>query len=63
MQIIAAYKGDNHLTSGTVSEVAKYLGVKPDTVKFYLSPIYHKRKVNSKNPVLCYRLEDEENES
>ncbi|MGM0260523.1 hypothetical protein IGK73_002413 [Enterococcus sp. AZ102] len=54
-KIVAAYKGDTFLRVGTVEEVAEHLGVTVDTVKFYCSPIHHKRK--GENGLKCYRID------
>lgn len=41
----ALYHGDTIITIGTKQELADYLGVKPDTIKFYNST-YHKNRTN-----------------
>lgn len=56
-KLIAAYKGDTFKCVGTYEEVAEHLGVTVDTVKFYCSPIHHKRK--GENGLKCYRIEEE----
>lgn len=43
MKIYALYKGDEFLTSGTMEELAEYLQVKIETIRFYMSPIYSRR--------------------
>lgn len=39
----ALYKGDQFLTLGTAKELATYLGVTSNTIKFYMSNTYQKR--------------------
>ncbi|OEH53015.1 hypothetical protein AQ616_18425 [Oceanobacillus sp. E9] len=39
----AIYKGDQFVFMGTTNECAKELGVHPDTIRFYSTPIYKKR--------------------
>lgn len=42
----ALYQGDELICSGTLEEIAKYQGVKVDTIKFYSYPVYRKRTKN-----------------
>lgn len=44
----ALYKGDKYLFGGTIKELAKYLGVKEKTIRFYSTPCYLKRIDSSK---------------
>ena len=44
----ALYKGDKLLAMGTKKEIAKQLGVKPSTIKFYTHPSYAKRTSEEK---------------
>lgn len=46
---VAVYKGDTFLTLGTVKECADYLGMKEETLKFYLTHTYRKRLEKRKN--------------
>jgi hypothetical protein len=58
---VAVYKGDTFLTLGTVKECADYLGMKEETLKFYLTPTYRKRlekRKKSKNPIIVIRIDD-----
>lgn len=41
--IYAYYKGDEYQRSGTAKELAKYYGVKEETIRFYTTPVYAKR--------------------
>jgi hypothetical protein len=45
----AIYRGDSFDFMGTKSECIEYLGVKPDSFKFYLMPSYKKRLEKRKN--------------
>lgn len=49
----AIYKGDTFICSGTASECAEILGVKDETVRYYLTPTYKKRLRKRKNPDEC----------
>lgn len=58
----AVYKGEDLLVIGNVIECANFLGVKPETIRFYKTPCYQKRIAKRKNPknyrtVIC--LDDE----
>lgn len=53
----ALYEGDDLLTVGTYKELASYLGVGIDTVRFYTKPTYKKRVKNSRYEIV--ELEDE----
>ena len=39
----ALYKGDKYLFGGTKEELANYLKVKPNTIRYYSSNAYKKR--------------------
>ncbi|KIP24240.1 transcriptional regulator [Bacillus thuringiensis] len=43
------YKGETFICAGTAKECAEYMGVKPETVKFYARPAYKKRVAARKN--------------
>lgn len=45
----ALYKGEELLHIGTLSEIAEKEGVKRDTIMFYGTPTYRKRRKNSKD--------------
>lgn len=59
----AIYKGDTFLCVGSDKECAKFMGVKPETIRWYLSPAYQrrlaKRKKSEKNAIIVIRLEKE----
>lgn len=42
-KVFAAYRGDTYLMTGTKFQLAEYLGVEPDTIKWYSTPSYRKR--------------------
>lgn len=57
----AIYKGDNLLCIGTPKECADFMGVKVETVKFYLTPTYQRRvakRKNARNYLTVTKLED-----
>ena len=59
----ALYKGDTFLYIGTLSEIAQYLGVKYETVRFMNSSVYKKRaKDNLNNRKVLIKIEDDEDE-
>lgn len=43
------YEGDEVIATGTIKEIAKKMGVKEDTIRFYKNPSYLKRRENAKN--------------
>lgn len=61
---VAMYKGDDFICGGTIKECAAFRGVKPDTIRYYLSQAYANKvaKRNSKNPIQVVRVEDDEDE-
>lgn len=42
------YEGDEVIATGTIKEIAKKMGVKEDTIRFYKNPSYLKRRENGK---------------
>ena len=59
MKEYAVYKGDKFITSGTAEECAAFMGVKPETVKYYTTPTYQRklsRRKNSRNPLIVIIL-------
>lgn len=53
------YRGDEFVTVGTQAEVARELGVKPDTVYFWSTPTYNKRLKKDSKALVSIRLEDD----
>lgn len=51
----ALYKGEEPLQIGTIQEIANAENVKEDTIRFYMTPSYRKRRINGKNfrEVVC----------
>lgn len=47
--IYALYQGDKFIDEGTVKELAEKLGIKKETLYFYATPSYRKRKNFNKN--------------
>lgn len=43
MKEYALYKGENILAIGTISEIAKKMGVKRDTIAYYKTQAYQNR--------------------
>ena len=58
----AMYKGDECLAIGTVREIAEQMGVREETIYYYLSKTYERRLDNRKtrNPRIVIRIEDDE---
>ncbi|HSH24199.1 MAG TPA: hypothetical protein VLA13_01475 [Massilibacterium sp.] len=57
MNEYAVYKGDKFVTIGTVEELSKELGVKQETVRFYATPSYRKRKKENGNHIIVIKIE------
>lgn len=55
-KMYALYHGDNILTIGTIKELAKYLGVKERTIRFYSTPTYKER---NKKGYLVIKIEED----
>lgn len=53
----ALYKGDKYLFGGTIKELAKYLGVKEHTIRFYSTPCYLKRIKDRKSSYEVIKVE------
>lgn len=51
----ALYKGDELLRIGAINEIAAAENVKPETIRFYRTPIHKKRRKNGKSyrEVVC----------
>lgn len=45
----ALYRGDDNICDGTIDEIAQKQHVKPDTIKWYLSPVYQRRLAQRKH--------------
>ncbi len=59
---VAVYKGDELLVTGSIVRCAAYLGVKIDTIYFYMSPAYKKRiakRKQSLNSTVAFKIEEE----
>lgn len=52
VKIYALYKGDKFIMTGTIYQIANYLGVKQSTVKFYSMPTYLKRDKGNRKRVI-----------
>ena len=55
----ALYRGEEVLAIGTKNEIARTLGIKPETVLFYGTPSYRKRRKTDDRRILI-RLDEEE---
>lgn len=55
--IYALYKGDTFLDLGTVPELARYLKVKKETIRFYNSKRYKQRRKDSNNCYIVIKVE------
>lgn len=59
MKEYALYKGDQMVSIGTVNEIAEERGVKPDTIRFYMSGVYQRRsKSEVNNKLQLIKLDD-----
>jgi hypothetical protein len=56
----AVYKGDTLICFGSAEYCAEQLGVRPQTIPFYASPAYKKRRVGSdRDHLIVIRIEDD----
>ncbi len=58
-KIYIVYKGDEVVTHGTKYEIAKVLGIQPQTVLFYTFPV-HKARNRGGNHLEAYYIGEEE---
>ncbi|MBD8521509.1 helix-turn-helix transcriptional regulator [Lysinibacillus fusiformis] len=59
MKEYALYKGDQMVAIGTVKEIAEERGVKPNTIRFYMSGAYQRCSESEVNNRLqLVKLED-----
>lgn len=59
MKEYALYKGEQMVAIGTVKEIAAERGVKPKTIRFYMSGVYQRRSKSAVNNRLqLVKLED-----
>ena len=56
----ALYKGDEFIMIGTRRQLAERLGVSEDSVQYYMTPTYKKRR-KTDNCIVVFRLDDESN--
>ena len=61
-KIFAVYKGDEFIDLGTRKELAEKLNIKPNSIKFYSTPIYRKRTKDKPNSLIVIKIEDDEKE-
>lgn len=52
VKIYALYKGDTFITTGTIYQLANYLGVKQSTIRFYTKPAYLKKDKGNRKRVV-----------
>jgi len=63
MMDVAVYKGDNLICLGTVDECAKVMGIRLETVKFYLTPSYQKilkKRKEASDSLVVIKIEEDE---
>lgn len=60
---VAVYKGDEFVCMGTIKECAEFMGVKKDTIRYYLRPAYSKKiakRKKSPNAITVIKLDDDD---
>ena len=58
MKQYALYKGDTYLTGGTIYQLAQYLNVRVETIRFYKSDAYKRRFKDYANRYIVIEVED-----
>lgn len=53
----AIYRGDELLDVGTRTELAERRGVKPDTISYYATPAYLRRRVHEERSLYVVRVD------
>lgn len=56
----ALYRGDEFVDVGTAEEIAKRLGCKPDTIRFYATPSYQARLKDRDKRLIAVRIEEDD---
>ena len=56
----AVYRGDEFVDVGTAEEIAKRLGCKADTIRFYAAPSYQARLKEGSKSLIAVRIEEDE---
>lgn len=60
MKEYALYKGDEFVTIGTIEEIANFLGIKIESVKFMTYPTHKKRSESRTNASILVDLDEAE---
>lgn len=58
----ALYRGDEFLDVGTALELSKRFHVDPETIRWYSTPVHHRRCEGRENRLLAIRVNDMEEE-
>lgn len=58
-KVYALYKGDVNLCDGTIKEIADKMNLSEETIRFYKSNTYKKRRNESDNFLELVLIEDE----
>lgn len=53
-RMIAVYKGDEHIVTGTAEQVAEYLDISEDSAVYLTRPVNHRRNTGGKRRVAFY---------
>ena len=58
-KVYALYKGDVNLCDGTIKEIADKMNLSEETIRFYKSKTYKRRRIDSENFLELIVIEDE----
>jgi len=58
--MFAVYRGDEFVDVGTAEQIAKRIGCKPDTIRFYATPSYQARLKDKDNRLIAVRIDKED---
>lgn len=58
-KVYALYKGDVNLCDGTIKEIADKMNLSEETIRFYKSNTYKRRRTDSENFLELILIEDE----
>ena len=56
MKTYALYKGDNFIDLGSRKHIAELLGVTENTVEFYTSPVWRRRKKDESKGIIVIKI-------
>jgi hypothetical protein len=60
MREYALYRGDKFVTIGTIKQIAEETGTKEETIRFYRSPAYARRRGDNADGMFLIEIDEED---